>query len=105
MVVSATGYGSLGLVLASLGSMANLVGLAVLARLYTAAIQRGEPAAMGLLALHGKTVMLLLGMALLGSVVGYSEVALGFALVTTCFTIATPVVALTHSTPTLVEAK
>ncbi|MCB9679191.1 MAG: hypothetical protein H6737_29075 [Alphaproteobacteria bacterium] len=99
------GLGSLGLVLAVALAFLNLATLAVLVGLTTRAIGRGEPAAAGLAALYGKTLVLLGALALLGGAVGFEPVAIGFVLVMSCFTIAAPMVALFHrSTPQTVEA-
>ncbi|MEZ4317342.1 MAG: hypothetical protein R3F61_07550 [Myxococcota bacterium] len=104
IAATVAGFGSAALVAAVVLTMANLVGLSVLAGLYTRAVQRGESAAAGLAALHGKTLVLLGALAFLGISAGFEPVALGFALVTTCFTVAVPVVASMPTSQPAVEA-
>ncbi len=96
--VSVLGYGSLGFTVGVIGTLVNLAVLAWLAQRYTGAVQRGEPAAVGLLALHGKTLVVLAALALVGISMPFEPVALGLVCTMTCFTLATPWVALRANT-------
>ena len=88
------GFGSLGFTVGVVGTLAILYVLAWLASRYTHAVQHGEPSAAGLLALHGKTLVVLAALALLGTSLPFEPIALGLVCTMTCFTLAAPWVAL-----------
>jgi hypothetical protein len=92
--VSVLGYGSLGFTVGVVATLGNLYLLGWLSSRYTQAVKRGEPSAAGLLALHGKTLVVLAGLALVGSTLPFAPIALGLVCTMACFTLAAPWAAL-----------
>ena len=95
--VSLAGWGSFELTVAVALSLLNLFAMATLCRLTVQAAREGGPAALGLLVMNGKTLILLCALVALGSFTSFTPVVLGFAWVTICFTLAAPLVAVAQA--------
>ncbi len=101
--VSLAGWGSIELTLSVALSLLNLIAMAALCRMTVAVARDGGPAALGMLVMNGKSLILVCALMFLGMSTSFTPVLLGFVGVTTCFTLAAPVVAVLNA-PQPVEA-
>ena len=97
-VASLAGFGSVELTGSVALSVLNLFVMASVSKALVAAVAAGQSPGLGMAVLNGKTVIVLASLALVSVTSDLRPVVLGFALVTSCFTVAAPLMAMAQQT-------